>query len=152
MFYNPEKKKLRNYRSKRVFLYILIGFSIVFILHYLTADVPKTSGPEFIFYDSSLYENYNQEYVVVETAKFALNQTEEDDPNLIEFVRKLIKPPPYKKPYNLEKNRVNGDYSQECQSLYIDKIFNHKNNGFFISTLIPRFLIVFNPWSKTKKI
>jgi len=75
---------------------------------------------------------YTKESVLEETKKFVSRQTDEDDPELIEFIKKLIKPSSTK-PYNLILSNIkNADFSQEKQSLYIDKILNNRTEGFFI--------------------
>ena len=116
----------------KMFMLFLIGCSVLICLNYLIPPMPKTSATKFILYDSSSYKNYTHEYIIEETKKFADRQTEEDDPELIEFVKKLIKPPSTDK-YNLRvSNKKDGDYSQEGQSLYIDTLLNQRTNGFFV--------------------
>ncbi len=117
---------------------VFIVFCLLFILKYLYSQnstatyVFDQSGLKVISYDSSLYTNFTQEYIIQETKKFADRQTEEDDPELIEFVKKIIKPPSTDK-YNLRvSDKKEGDYSQEGQSLYIDELLNHRTNGFFV--------------------
>ena len=91
---------------------------------------------EYKFYDSSLYKNYSREYIIEETTKFASRGVEEDDPELIQFVQKLIKPPSNMK-YNFEKpNKPNSDYSQDGQSIYIDELLKKRTEGFYIGKAI----------------
>jgi len=114
---------------------ILLIFFLLFLKYILNLTQSQTNlilvNTKFIFYDSSQYKYYTKEYVLEETKKFVSRQTKEDDPVLIEFIKKIIKPPSAK-PYNLSRSIKNGDYSQEGQSLYIDKILNGRTEGFFI--------------------
>ncbi len=69
--------------------------------------------------------------VLLKTIKFNIKETNEDDPELIDFVRSLIKPQSTKFERNLtDKNKK--DFSQVGQSKYIDLVFNSKRNGFFV--------------------
>ena len=56
------------------------------------------------------------------SCKFAVVGVEEDDPELIKFVQKLIKPSSNIKYNFTNPNKPNSDYSQEGQSVYIDEI------------------------------
>ena len=132
--------KYHNVSFKNVFL---VFFSL-FILAYLysqsqdnrTTYVYNQIGSQFKFYDSSLYKNYTHEYVIEETKKFENRQTEEDDPELIEFVKRLIKPPSTYK-YNFRvPDKKYGDYSQDGQSFYVDKLLKQRTNGFFIGMFL----------------
>ena len=98
----------------------------------ISGKLIKERSIEYKFYDSSLYKNYTREYVIEETTKFASRNVEEDDPELIQFVKKLIKPPSNMK-YNFENpNKPNNDYSQDGQSVYIDKLLIKRSDGFYI--------------------
>ncbi len=128
---------------------VLIVLCLLLILKYLYSQtntatyVFDRSGFKVISYDSSFYTNFTQEYIIEETKKFADRQTEEDDPELIEFVKKIIKPPSTDK-YNFRvSNKKEGDYSQEGQSLYIDKPLNQRTNGFFVGMLKIDMLLYF---------
>jgi hypothetical protein len=67
---------------------------------------------------------------IVKTLQFMLKDVEQDDSDLIDFVRTLIKPPS-KQPINLnDKNR--SDFSQIGQSGVMDSALGSKRNGFFI--------------------
>jgi hypothetical protein len=81
-----------------------------------------------IFEKKSLEESIN----LIKTLKFMVKDVDEYDPELIEFVRTLIKPPS-KLPLNLI-NKNAEDYSQLGQSSYMNTIFNSKRNGFFIES------------------
>ena len=61
------------------------------------------------FYDSSYIK------IILESmsCKFAVVGVEEDDPELIKFVQKLIKPPSNIKYNFTNPNKPNSDYSQE---------------------------------------
>ena len=67
---------------------------------------------------------------LLKTFELMLKNVDQDDPELIAFVRTLIHPPS-KQPINLdEKNRK--DFSQVGQSQIMDKKLELKRNGFFI--------------------
>ena len=83
-----------------------------------------------------LYKNYTQDYVIEETIKFANRGVEEDDPELIQFVQKLIKPPSNIKYNFANPNKPNSDYSQDGQSVYIDELLKKRTDGFYIGKLI----------------
>jgi FkbM family methyltransferase len=69
--------------------------------------------------------------IIFETIKFSIKETDEDDPELIKFVKSLIQLPASEDKRNLvEKNKK--DFSQVGQSKYIDSVLNSKRNGFFI--------------------
>jgi len=104
---------------------ILFTFILLFLIYFLS-HTPK-------------HENYTKESVLEETKMFVSRQTEEDDPVLIEFIKKLIKPPTTK-PYNLSRSIKNGDYSQDGQSLYIDKILKNRTEGFFIGKCLKYYI------------
>ena len=68
---------------------------------------------------------------LIKTLQFMLQEVDEEDPNLIKFVRSLITEPPTNKELNLEiKNKT--DFSQMGQSKYIDSVLKSKRGGFFI--------------------
>jgi len=59
-----------------------------------------------------------------------IKETDENDQELISFVRSLIHQPS-KKLYNVvDKRKI--DFSGDGQSVYVDKILKSKRNGFFI--------------------
>ena len=64
------------------------------------------------------------------TIKFMLKNVKQDDPEFIEFVKKLIKPPSIG-PLNL-KNKGLSDFSQVGQSKTMDDKLQFKRNGFYI--------------------
>jgi len=111
---------------------ILFTFILLFLIYFLNLTKSQTNPIlRNTNYDSSQYKNYTKEYVLEKTKKFVSRQTKEDDPVLIEFIKEIIKHPSTK-PYNLIRPIKNGDYSQEGQSLYTDKILNGRTEGFFI--------------------
>ncbi len=105
---------------------ILLTLTLLFLIYFLKLTQSQTNSREHV-----LEEYYTRERVLEETKKFVSLHTKEDDPVLIEFIKKIIRPPSIK-PYNLSRSIKNGDYSQEGQSLYIDKILNGRTEGFFI--------------------
>ncbi len=83
---------------------------------------------------SEIFEKKSLEdsITLMKTLKFMVKDVDEYDPELIEFVRSLVKPPS-KLPLNL-KNQNAEDYSQLGQSSYMNTIFKSKKNGFFIES------------------
>ncbi len=74
----------------------------------------------------------NEDTFIAETLKFVERGVDEHDPELIAFVKSLIRPASTKD-YNLNRPNVTGsDYSQHHQSTYIDGILKNKTDGFFI--------------------
>ncbi len=68
--------------------------------------------------------------ILFQTIKFMLKETEEDDPELIKFVKSLINVPDWKREINLyNKNRK--DFSQIGQSKYIDSLLDSKKKWIF---------------------
>jgi len=115
---------------------ILLTLTLLFLIYFLKLTQSQTNSREHVleeYYtrERVLEEYYTRERVLEETKKFVSLHTKEDDPVLIEFIKKIIRPPSIK-PYNLSRSIKNGDYSQEGQSLYIDKILNGRTEGFFI--------------------
>ena len=74
------------------------------------------------------------EVVLMRTILFMIEERNEYDPELIDFVRSLIvQPPVVKGQVNLtDKKRT--DFSQIGQSKYIDNLLGSKENGFFIES------------------
>jgi FkbM family methyltransferase len=69
--------------------------------------------------------------ILFKTIKFMLKETEEDDEELIKFVKSIINVPNLKSEINLN-NKNKKDFSQIGQSKYIDSLLNSKMNGFFV--------------------
>ena len=82
---------------------------------------------------ADLYKEYTSDGILKEIKRFAdLPTTSEDDPQLIEFVKSLLKPPS-NEAYNFHGDGdIYGDYSQEGQSSYVDEILSYRTNGFYI--------------------
>ena len=69
--------------------------------------------------------------ILLQTISFMIQETDELDPKLIQFVRSLIHVPSKNEKINL-KQKNKKDFSQIGQSLIIDKELNSRRNGFFI--------------------
>jgi len=69
--------------------------------------------------------------ILFRTLKFMLKETDQNDPQLIAFVKSLIHEPSKEK-LNLEDKSGLVDFSQSGQSTFIDKLLNSKRNGFLI--------------------
>ena len=86
-------------------------------------------------WDEILHVSNEQELIdkriLFQTIKFMLKETQEDDPELIQFVKASLIKPPNDKKLNLN-NKNKNDFSQIGQSKYIDSLLNSKRNGFFI--------------------
>ncbi|CAF0903979.1 unnamed protein product [Brachionus calyciflorus] len=68
--------------------------------------------------------------VLLQTLKFMIQEVDEHDPKLIEFVKSLIDQPS-NKPFNLhEPNRK--DFSQFGEAIYVDQMLNGQRNGFVV--------------------
>jgi len=110
---------------------LLLFITIIAILKITSETSYKTNfsmSPNLRLGDNNL----SREEILEETSKFVSRGVNEDDPDLIEFVKSLIKPPSTKQ-YNFERpNQPNGDYSQHLQSTYIDEILKQKTDGFYI--------------------
>lgn len=136
---------MRNSRMKANKLYILILISQFFIIYLLIAKQhsisleksEKIEQPKNDYFKDILKDiltvSEDQKLIkpetIVETIKYMIQDVEEDDPELIKFVRSLIVPPS-NGPRRLKNNT--SDRSQLGQSKYIDSLLNKKQNGFFI--------------------
>jgi hypothetical protein len=60
-----------------------------------------------------------------------IEERDENDAELVEFVRSLITKPDPRNKINL-RNRRKTDFSQIGQSKYIDRLLDFKRGGFFI--------------------
>jgi hypothetical protein len=82
-------------------------------------------------------KSIEQSITLIKTLEFMVKNVDEYDPELIQFVRTLIKEPSKLggKP-NLKKSpQKNNDYSQFGQSSYLsEKLLMNKSNGFFIES------------------
>jgi len=72
-----------------------------------------------------------ENHVLFKTIIFNIKETDEDDPELINFVKSLILPPSSEMERNLTDKKKK-DFSQVGQSKYIDSVLNSKRNGFFV--------------------
>lgn len=68
--------------------------------------------------------------IILQTLKFMVQETDEEDPKLIEFVKKLIHPPSTKPLSLTNPNKKN--YSQFGEDRTIDQILGGKKNGFLV--------------------
>ncbi len=69
--------------------------------------------------------------ILMKTISFMIQETDELDPKLIEFVRSLIHVPSKEKQLNLKQpNRK--DFSQLGQSKWVDRVLEERRDGFFI--------------------
>ena len=71
------------------------------------------------------------ESILLRTIKFMIEETDELDPKLVEFVRSIIHKPIERKKLNLQQKQRK-DFSQIGQSKFIDEKLNSRRNGFFI--------------------
>ena len=118
---------------------LLVIIITIFIITYLSSskkDSRKdTKSTDLESYTalarSGLYRDYTRAEILKETKRFADLHTRQDDPELIKFVKSLLKPPS-KGLYHLQEHRISGDYSQEGQSLYIDELLKGRTDGFYI--------------------
>jgi hypothetical protein len=108
--------------------YFSIFFSILVGVLYFSNQFYEYDFNE-ILHNSDQQELIDKK-VLFKTIKFMLKETEDNDPELIKFVRSLVHQPS-KKIYNLVNKRKN-DFSTFGQSAYVDSILNSKQNGFFI--------------------
>ena len=116
--------------AKKLQILLIIIITLV-IIKYLASSKSKNLASYTALERAGLYRDYTRAEILEETKRFADLKTREDDPQLIEFVKSLLKPPS-KEPYNFQKNRLSGDYSQEGQSLYIDELLKSRTDGFYI--------------------
>lgn len=70
--------------------------------------------------------------ILTKTMEFMINEVDEEDPELVEFVKSLIHKPK-KLPINLSVLNIT-DFSQIGQSQFIDSLLNKTRNGFFIES------------------
>jgi hypothetical protein len=88
---------------------------------------------------TELFEGKSTEQLItlVKTLEFMIKNVDEYDPELIQFVKSLIKKPSKQvKQLNLKKTKLkNNDYSQFGQSIYLsDRLLMNRTNGFFIES------------------
>ncbi|CAF0756453.1 unnamed protein product [Brachionus calyciflorus] len=81
-------------------------------------------------FNSSSEQNLIDPQTILQTASFMIQETDEFDPKLINFVRSLIHKPSGKQ-LNLD-NKNKKDFSQIGQSHYMDSLLGKITNGFFV--------------------
>ena len=96
----------------------------------LLSFVSKNEGLKEIL-ESSDEQRLLDESILMQSIKFMLQDTDEYDPKLIDFVRSIIHYPSKNKLINLN-NKKRTDFSQIGQSRFIDQLLGSKRNGFFI--------------------
>jgi hypothetical protein len=94
-----------------------------------TFDEIKNSINEFM--NATPEQKLIDPNILIKTLKFMIKDVNPDDPELVEFVKTLIKMPSDKK-LNLSTSFINHDYSQMKQSINVDKLLDNLENGFFI--------------------
>ncbi len=123
------KKRFEN--NKILFIAIIVVCIMLLVRH--AFDLMAENNENNL---KKLFEEINMNNVpenikiIMKTAEFITKKTEEDDQELVEFVRTLIKPPS-RLPIKLKSN-TRKDFSQTGQSLIIDSVLQAKKNGFFI--------------------
>ena len=106
----------------------LLSIAIIVIFKFTSEGNNKTTSPNLLREN----KNLSREEILEKTKKFVDLGVDEDDSELIAFVKSLIKPPSTKE-YKLDRpNQPNGDYGQHHQSTYIDEILKQKTDGFYI--------------------
>ena len=98
-------------------------------------DNNKTSLDELKIFDEiftcSDEQHFIDKSIILKAISFMLQETNEFDPNLIEFVRSLIQKPSKDRKLSLKQpNRK--DFSQIGQSKWVDNVLERKRNGFFV--------------------
>ena len=98
-------------------------------------DNNKTSLDELKNFDEiftcSDEQHFIDKSIILKAISFMLQETNEFDPNLIEFVRSQIRKPSKERKLNLtQPNRK--DFSQIGQSKWVDNVLERKRNGFFV--------------------
>lgn len=120
-----------------VFFYLLISINKVIKNQFLKLELKSNSSIETIFdhfFNHSSEQKLIPKEIIFKTMRYMMEERDEYDPELVDFVRSLIVGPPIKsKAINLSiKNK--SDFSQSGQSLYFDRLLNEKRNGFFIES------------------
>ena len=81
-------------------------------------------------FKSSKHQSKIKPEVILQTLKFMVQEVDEEDPKLIEFVKSLIYSPSTK-PLNLS-NPNRKDFSQFGEAAFVDQLYGGKKNGFLI--------------------
>ena len=82
-------------------------------------------------FNCSKEQNLIDKSIMLKAISFMLQETDEFDPKLIEFVRSLIRKPSKERKLNLTQPKRK-DFSQIGQSKWVDKVLGERRNGFFI--------------------
>jgi hypothetical protein len=136
-----------NYQKINLFLIFLIVF-MFFIILYSKLDknlpilkiIELKSEPQIendinkLIFGSSDEQKLIDRNVLLKTIQFMIDDREEHDQTLVDFVSSLINRPSMNKKLNL-KNKDRTDFSQIGQSKYIDGLLMGMRNGFFIGDL-----------------
>lgn len=117
-----------------IFLLIIIIIIIQITNRKLKSNFPYSNSEDSIF--NTIMECSNEQLLVdksilLKTLSFMIEETDEYDPKLIEFVRSLIHKPSIERKLNLT-NKMKTDFSQIGQSKFMDNLFKSKRNGFFV--------------------
>lgn len=80
-------------------------------------------------FNGSKHQKLIRSEILIKTAKFMIEERQEDDKELIEFVSSLIRHPNHEK-VNISSKKL--DYSAYKQSIVIDNLLKSKTNGFFV--------------------
>ena len=127
--------------KKLLFLFITCLFLIAIFTnnHEPTLKCPKT--PQITHELTLLNEIFTcsdeqlliGKTILLKTISFMIKETDEYDPDLIEFVRSLIHSPlsSQKRQLNLTK-KTKKDFSQIGQSKWIDNVLKGRRDGFFV--------------------
>lgn len=105
--------------------------------HIKSNQVKNADGEENLIdilndiFNVSKEQSYVDRKVLLKTIKYMIQEREEDDEELVEFVRSLIVKPSPDRKLNLT-NMSRTDFSLNGQSKYMDQLMKSKRNGFFI--------------------
>ena len=124
-----------NSKTKIIYIVVIISISIIlFLLNSLNRNNDIHNETDLTIFDSIFESTENQRYinkqVLLRTMKFMIQETDQDDPELIEFVKSIIYPPSQQAINLKQKSRT--DFSQIGQSKLIDNLLHSKHHGFFI--------------------
>jgi len=118
------------FKTSQAIKFFLLFIIAIFVISKLTRE--ENCSPKSEQWNYITYRDMSREEILEETSKFEKRGVDEDDDELIEFVKGLIKPPSIQQ-YNFDiPNQPNQDYSQHKQSVFIDEILEKKTDGFYI--------------------
>lgn len=124
---------------KKFFIFFLALTLVSILLMYQILIVVRSKPENSIFLDELFTDILGggahdqiqvESSVLKRTIQFMIEERDEFDPEVVEFVRQLIVAPS-NKPLKLT-NSHRRDFSQMGQSEFVDKLLGAKNNGFFI--------------------